>query len=44
MSIGKPFFIFVQKPFQLINQSITYFDEVTKAKKINKELIKENKA
>ncbi len=44
MSIGKPFFIFVQKPFQLINQSITYFDEVTKAKKINEELIKENKA
>ena len=44
ISIGEPFFIIVQKPFQLMNQSITYLVEITNAKKKNKELIKENKA
>ena len=43
ISIGEPFFIIVEKPFQLMNQSITYFVEITNAKKKTKNLLRKIK-
>ncbi len=42
ISIGKPFFIIVAKPFQLINESLIYLSEIKDSNKLNQKLIEEN--
>lgn len=42
ISIGKPFFIIVAKPFQLINESLIYLSEIKDSNKLKKKLIEEN--
>ena len=42
ISIGKPFFIIVAKPFQLINESLIYLSKIKDSNKLNKKLIEEN--
>ena len=42
ISIGKPLFIIVAKPFQLVNESLVYLNEIKDANKLNQKLIEEN--
>ena len=42
ISVGKPFFIIVAKPFQLINESLIYLSEIKDSNKLKKKLIEEN--
>lgn len=42
ISVGKPFFIIVAKPFQLINESLIYLSKIKDSNKLNKKLIEEN--
>ena len=42
ISIGKPFFIIVAKPFQLINESLIYLSEIKDSNQLMKKLIEEN--
>ena len=42
ISVGKPFFIIVAKPFQMINESLIYLSEIKDSNKLKKKLIEEN--
>ncbi len=44
ISICKPFFIVVGKPFDLINNSLEYFKDLKESKKTNDYLVEENKS
>ena len=43
ISICKPFFIVVGKPFQYVNDTFVFFREFKNAKKVNTTLLEENR-